>query len=52
MNPLAAALSAAVDDLAGEGVRWARVGGLAVAVRAEPRLLAALAELRTRGAYG
>lgn len=38
MNALAAALTAAVDDLAAEGIRWALVGGLAVAVRAEPRL--------------
>ena len=38
MNPLAAALAAAVDDLEAHGIRWALVGGLAVAVRAEPRL--------------
>lgn len=37
MNPLAAALRRAADDLNQSGRRWALVGGLAVSARVEPR---------------
>lgn len=38
VNPVAAALRRAAEDLAQLECRWALVGGLAVSVRAEPRL--------------
>jgi predicted nucleotidyltransferase len=37
VNPLAAALRRAADDLNQSGRRWALVGGLAVSARVEPR---------------
>jgi hypothetical protein len=38
VNPVSAALQRAAEDLAQLGHRWALIGGLAVSVRAEPRV--------------